>query len=335
MDNYTLLVNLLEKFGPSGNEGDIASYITELATPLCDEVTTDVMGNVVAHKKGKGTKIMFSAHMDSIGLIATHFEDDGFIRVGNIGGVDPKEVLYSVVTFKNGTKGVIVKEEKALYSKLKINHLLVDIGAKTKEEAMAKVMTGDTCVIQRPAVTLESTSPCIVAPYLDNRVACCILLQALEVLQGKTLENDLYFVFSVQEEVGLRGAKPIAYAIDPAYGIAVDVTDVSDNPDSALNGTSVLGGGAGIKIMDRSVICHPEVVEMLETLATEQNIKHQRDILKAGGTDAGVMHLSRGGVKTSGISVPCRYIHSPAEMADLSDVQACIDLTVAFATKTI
>lgn len=329
MELYSLLVELLGKYGPSGDEGDIARCIIDKATPLCDEVTTDVMGNVIAHKKGSGKKLMFSAHMDSIGLVATHIEDEGFIRVGNIGGVDPKEVLYSVVSFKNGTKGIIVKEEKTLYGKLKISNLLIDIGAKSKEEAMEQVMTGDVCVITVPPVQIGSKQPSIVAPYLDNRVACAVLLLTLEQLQGKTVENDLYFVFSTQEEVGLRGAKPVSYAIDPQYGIAVDVTDVCDNPDSEKNGTTSLGKGAGIKIMDRSVISHPEVVKILETLAKEQNIPHQRDIMKAGGTDAGVMHLSRGGVKTSGISIPCRYVHCPTEMADLGDIQACVDLSLA------
>ncbi len=274
---------------------------------------------------------MFSAHMDSIGFVATHIEKEGYIRVGKLGGITPCDVLHSVVRFKNGTLGGVVKEEKISYGKLKMDNLLLDIGAKTKEEAMEKVLPGDTAVIASPPVLLEGKSPTIMAPYLDNRVSCGILLSVLEKLHNTEVENDLYFVFSVQEEVGLRGAKPAAYAIDPAYGLAIDVTDVCDNPDTDHNGTSVLGGGAGIKIMDRSVISHPDVVATLEKLATELQIPQQRDILKLGGTDAGVIHTSRAGVKTGGISVPCRYVHSPMEMANLGDVQACIDLTVAFA----
>lgn len=331
MDLYTLLCELLEKHGPSGDETPIASYIMTEAKKYCDDVSTDVMGNVIVHKKGNGPKIMFSAHMDSIGFIATHFDEEGYVRVARLGGVDPREVLYGQVKFKNNTCGIVVKDEKAQFKTLKMDEIVIDIGASSKEEAMEKVMLGDTAVLTVPPMKLEGKETSIVSPYLDNRVSCGILLAVLEQLKDKTPVNDLYFVFSSQEEVGLRGAKPAAYEIDPAYGLAIDVTDVCDNPDTEKNGTTVLGGGAGIKIMDRSVISHPEVVEVLEKLATEQNIKQQRDILKLGGTDAGVIHTSRGGVKTGGISVPCRYVHSPSEMANLSDIEACIALTFAFA----
>lgn len=330
MDLYTLLCELLEKHGPSGDEGDIATYIKEKAAPYADQIDTDVLGNVIVRKKGKGTKIMLSAHMDSIGFVVTHIEKEGFVRVAKLGGVDPREVLYSAVRFKNGTVGAVVKEEKTTFANLKMDNLVLDIGAKTKEEAEQKVLLGDTAVICVPPMKLEGTSPSIVAPYLDNRVSCGILLEVLAELKDKPVNNDLYFVFSVQEEVGLRGAKPAAFAIDPAYGLAIDVTDVCDNPETEHYGTCSLGEGAGIKIMDRSVISHPEVVNLLETLAKEGNIKHQRDILKMGGTDAGVIHNSRCGVKTGGISVPCRYIHSPAEMANLEDIKSCIALTKAF-----
>lgn len=334
---YDLLWNLLEKHGPSGDEGNIAAYITEQAKDLCDEITTDTMGNVMARKKGSGenaTKIMFSAHMDSIGLVVTHIEEKGFLRVGRLGGVDPKEVLYNPVRFKNGTQGVIVKDDKIAFGKVTINDIAIDIGAKSKEEAEKKVLLGDTAVVIVPPMKLEQEETTVVSPYLDNRISCFVLLQAMKELKNSKSDNDLYFVFSSQEEVGLRGVKTAAYTIDPDYGIAVDVTGVQDEPGSENHGTTELGKGAGIKIMDRSVICHNEVIATLESLATEKNIKQQRDILKVGGTDAGMIHVSRGGVKTGGISIPTRYIHTPAEMANMSDVQACIDLTVAFAQTT-
>ncbi len=329
MDIYQLLADLVEKYGPSGKEEGIADFIVAKAKKYCDEVTTDVLGNVIAHKKGKGAKLMFSAHMDSIGLIVTHIEEEGFLRVGAVGGIDPHKILFSPVKFHNGTKAVVMKEEKVTYANLKVENLLLDIGAKSREEAMKMVQAGDMAVFATETMKLEGDSPSIVSPYMDNRVACGVLLAVMEQLQGKTVENDLYFVFSVQEEVGLRGAKPAAYAVDPAYGIAVDVTGVCDVPESTKGATSKLGDGAGVKIMDRSVICHPEVVEILEKIATEKKILSQRDIIKMGGTDAGVIHNSRAGVKTGGISIPCRYIHSPSEMANLGDVQACIDLSLA------
>lgn len=331
MEFYTLLCELLEKHGPSGDEGPVADFIIQEAKKYCDDVTTDVMGNVIAHKKGSGTKLMYSAHMDSIGFVVTHFEDDGYLRVARIGGISPLEVLYGAVKFKNGLRGALIKEEKVTFGSTKMDNLAIDIGAKTKEEAMKKVMLGDTAVLSVAPMKLEGEESSVVAPYLDNRISCAILLEAMKELKDTTPENDLYFVFSAQEEVGLRGAKPVTFAIDPAYGIVVDVTDVNDVLESERGGTSALGGGAAVKIMDRSFIAHTEVVELLENLAKTNKIKTQRDIINVGGTDGGVMNVSRGGVKTGGISVPCRYIHSPSEMANLEDVKACVALVVAAA----
>ena len=167
------------------------------------------------------------------------------------------------------------------------------------------------------------------SPYLDDRIACVILLSAMERI--KHSDNDLYFVFTVQEEVGLRGARTAAYGIDPDYGIAVDVTDSDDIPDAPHECSSVAGKGAAIKVMDSSVICHPVVVNQLKELAQARNIPFQMDVLRFGGTDAGAIHQSRAGVYTGGISVASRYIHTPVEMADLDDIEACAALAAAFA----
>ena len=173
----------------------------------------------------------------------------------------------------------------------------------------------------------------VTSPYLDNRISCAILLDALERIQNSL--NDLYFVFTVQEEVGLRGSKTAAWAIQPDYAVAVDVTDVDDTPGSEKSGTVQLGKGAAIKVMDSSVICHPAMVELLDQTAREGDIPTQRDILRAGGTDAGAIHTTGAGVLTGGISVPCRYIHTPVETASLEDCEACIRLTVAFAQRPL
>ena len=169
----------------------------------------------------------------------------------------------------------------------------------------------------------------IFSPYLDDRIACAVLLMAMERL--KNTENDLYFVFTVQEEVGLRGARTAAYGVAPDYGIAVDVTDSDDIPSAPHACSSVAGKGAAIKVMDSSVICHPSVVAKLEKLALTGNIPCQKDILRFGGTDAGAIHQSRAGVYIGGISIPTRYVHTPLEVADLGDVEACAALVAAFA----
>ncbi len=325
MELTEILCMLDSAHGPSGDEGDIRAVIHQLARPWADEITSDVMGNLVARKKGSGPKVMFAAHMDSIGFIVTHIEKEGFLRVGKLGGISPKDVLNTPVRFKNGVRGVLVAEEKA-EDKLKLEDCYLDIGARDEEQARSLVQVGDTAVYDTAVTEVNGR---VISPYLDDRIACAILLKAME--QVGPCENDLYFVFTVQEEVGTRGAKTAAWSVDPDYGIAVDVTDVDDTPGSGKYGTCKLGRGAAVKVMDSSVICHPEVVKALEQCAQDKGIAVQRDIIRAGGTDAGPIHVTRTGVHTGGISIPCRYIHTPTEMADLSDVQSCVDLTVAFA----
>lgn len=325
MELTEILCMLDSAHGPSGDEGDIRAVIHQLASPWADEITADVMGNLVARKKGSGPKVMFAAHMDSIGFIVTHIEKEGFLRVGKLGGISPKDVLNTPVRFKNGVRGVLVAEEKA-EDKVKLEDCYIDIGARDEEQARSLVQVGDTAVYDTAVAEVNGR---VISPYLDDRIACAILLKAMEQVTAR--ENDLYFVFTVQEEVGTRGAKTAAWSVDPDYGIAVDVTDVDDTPGSAKYGTCKLGRGAAIKVMDSSVICQPEVVKALEQCAQDKGIAVQRDIIRAGGTDAGPIHVTRTGVRTGGISIPCRYIHTPTEMADLSDVQSCVDLTVAFA----
>lgn len=326
MDICKTLQSLNAAFGPSGDESGVAAVISELARPYVDEITSDTMGNLICHKKGNGPKVMFAAHMDSLGLIVTHIEKEGFLRFGKIGGIDPQKIVYTPVRFKNGTKGTVAVSESADLGKLKIDDLYLDIGVTSEEEAKALVNVGDVAVYD--TATTEAGS-CIISPYQDNRISCVVLLMALEKLGAS--DNDLYFVFTSQEEVGLRGARTSAYAIAPDYGIAVDVTQSADIPGTKHGGSSVHGGGAAIKVMDGSVICHPQIVRKLEELAKEKEIAYQKDIIRAGGTDAGAIHQTRGGVYTGGISVPCRYIHTPTESVRRSDVEACAELVRAFA----
>ena len=325
MDILKTLQTINACHGPSGDEGQVANAIAELARPYADEITQDVMGNLIVHKKGPGKRIMFAAHMDSIGFVITHIDDKGFLRVGRLGGLGVYSCLHIPVRFKNGVKGVVSSSAEDS-KKMTLNDLYIDIGAVSREEAEKSVQLGDTAVFDLPAFQMGNR---ISSPYLDNRISCVVLLLALEQL--KEARNDLYFVFTTQEELGMRGAKPAAFGIDPQYGIAVDVTGTDDEPDSKHGASSMLGKGAAVKIMDSSVICHPQVIQTLEELAKSNGIKTQRDILRYGGTDAGAMHVSRSGVYAGGVSVPCRYIHSPVETADLQDVEECGRLIAAFA----
>ena len=325
MELLELIQTLNAAHGPSGDEGGIRERLAELARPLADEISTDTMGNLIVRTLGSGPRVMLCAHMDSIGFIVTHVEENGFLRVGRLGGISPKEAAYTPVRFAGGARGVIVPEEKADFGKLKLDECYVDIGAKDRETALKAVAVGDTLIYDSPCFTNQGK---VVSPYLDNRISCAILLKVLEEME--LCPNDLYVVFTVQEEVGLRGAKPAAWAVDPDYAVVVDVTDVDDTPGSEKCGTVRLGKGPAIKIMDSSVICHPDMIQKLESQAKVLDMPTQRDIMRAGGTDAGVMHTTRIGVRTGGVSVPCRYIHTPVEMADLQDARDCAKLLCAF-----
>ena len=297
MELIEILQALNACHGPSGSEGAVAGVLRTLAAPYVDSCTTDALGNLICHKKGSGPKVLFAAHMDSIGLMVT-----------------------------NGTRGVVALEGKVEPKDMKLEHLYLDIGARNEAEAKAMVQVGDIAVYDTHAFCSGGR---IFSPYLDDRIACAVLLMAMERL--KNTENDLYFVFTVQEEVGLRGARTAAYGVAPDYGIAVDVTDSDDIPSAPHACSSVAGKGAAIKVMDSSVICHPSVVAKLEKLALTGNIPCQKDILRFGGTDAGAIHQSRAGVYIGGISIPTRYVHTPLEVADLGDVEACAALVAAFA----
>ena len=329
MDYLSVIQMLNACHGPAGDERQIAATIKRLAEPYADDCRIDAMGNLIVHKKGIGPKVMFAAHMDSIGLIVTHIDKDGYLSFGKLGGIRPESILHTPFRFKNGVSGVVSLRQKVALKDMSINDLYLDIGAKDEDHARRLVQVGDTAVSRMPAYTLESR---LVSPYLDNRISCAAMLEALSMIWDHT--NDLYFAFTTQEELGLRGSKPAAYTIDPDYGIAVDVT-IGEELDDSKKGTSVLGGGAAIKVMDNSVICHPEMVESLEKLALSSKITFQKDVITGGGTDAGSIHLTRAGVVTGGISIPCRYIHSPVEMVEKSDVTAAARLIAAFAMKKL
>ena len=327
MELFDLLQRLTGAFGPSGCEKQVREEIAQLTAPYVDELTTDTMGNLIAHKKGEGKKLMFAAHMDSIGLVVTHVEENGFLRFGAIGGLTTNDILRQSVVFEHGVRGVIgLSEEKEDAKDLNITDLFVDIGAKNREEALTMVQLGDMAVYDAPCYQQNGK---IYSKYLDNRSGCAVLIAALEQIKDAT--NDLYFVFTTQEEVGLRGAKTAAFGIDPDVGIAVDVTGSDDVPGATHFCSSVLGKGPGVKVMDRSVICQPHMVAWMNRVAQQAGVAVQQDVLRGGGTDAGTMMTNRFGVYSGGICIPCRYCHAPVAVCDLSDIEACARFTAALA----
>lgn len=328
--HLTRLQALCGAFGPSGQEGEAANVIEELARPYGGETSRDALGNLIVHLPGQGAKVMFAAHMDTIGLMVTHIEDSGFLRVGKLGGVDPRDVLGAPVRFQNVVFGAVYEDDELGDAKREIGHLYVDIGAKDKEEALRRIRVGDVAVL---ATIPRVSGRAVMGPYLDNRAGCCAMLWAMELLQHS--ENDLYFVFTTQEEVGTRGAQTAAFAIDPDYAVVADVTIADDVPGSKHTCSAKCGGGAAIKVMDSAVICHPEMVRLLRELAEEQNIPYQMDVMSGGGTDGGPIHKSRAGVLTGGVSIPCRNTHCPQEVAYLEDIEAAARLMAAFAGKKL
>lgn len=329
MDYLSVIEMLNGSHGPAGDERQIAATLKRLAEPYADECWLDTMGNLIVHKKGTGPKVMFAAHMDCIGLIVTHIHKDGYLSFGKLGGVRPESILHTPFRFKNGVCGVVSLRRKVAPKDMTIDDLYLDIGAKNEAHARRLVQIGDTAVFRMLAFASESR---LVSPYLDDRIACAVMLDAISHIRAHT--SDLYFVFTVQEELGLRGSKTAAFAIDPDYAVALDVT-AAEELDDKKQASTILGGGAAIKVMDSSVICHPEMVKLLETLAMESKIPCQREVMLSGGTDAGAIHVSREGVLTGGISIPCRYIHTPTETVDLSDVSAAVRLLTAFAQKNL
>lgn len=321
----TGLRQLISAHGVSGEEEQVRGVIRQMAEPYADDITEDVLGNLIVHQRGGGKKIMLAAHMDSVGVIVTHIEKNGFLRFGAIGGLEPKAIYQTMVRFPNGAMGIIAVDENKEEKEFQLSDLYLDIGAKDQEQAKTMVSVGDTAAF---AGAVCANGSRVMGPYLDNRAGCAALLEVMKQTQHPT--NDLYYVFTTQEEVGMRGAKPAAWSVEPEYALVVDVTCPDDQPGALHEATTKVGGGAAIKLMDHSVLCHREVVAKLRQLAQERQIPVQDDILKTGGTDAGVIHVSRGGVRTGGVSIPCRYTHSQTELIDLADWEACVHLIQAF-----
>ncbi len=319
---------------PSGFESPCAQAIAELAGPHCDEVKIDTMGNVICHKKGPGKRLMMAAHMDVIGLIITHIDKKGFLRFGALGGFVPYRLIGARMKLENGMGGSVWCDEKAMEEKkledITLNDLYLDIGAESEESARKLVQVGDVAVYEGDP---QQVGQMLLAPYCDDLIACAALLSAMS--QVEKSENDLYFVFTVQEEVGLRGAATAAYAIDPDFGVCMDVTRTGDNPSEKAKMVVKLGAGPTIKIKDVSLLCNPQVIAHLREAAKEGDVPYQDEVLTAGGTDSAAIQKTRGGVLSGCISIPCRYIHSQNEMVSLKDVEQSARLMALCAQRTL
>lgn len=327
MFNSDLMKKLSNCFGPSGREKMIREMIMDEIKDYADEITIDPLGNLIARKKGNGRKILFSAHMDQIGLIITHVDEKGFLRFANVGGLNAKELLGLRMVFDNGLEGIICQEELKDKEKVTMGKLFLDVASTDKEFVAKNFRVGDMCVFK---TEYYETRDSVICKAADDRIGCYILIEAIK--NHPETDNDVYYVFSVQEEVGCRGAKTAGYTIAPDLAIALDVTATGDTPDGIKMDVK-LGGGAAIKLKDASIIAHPDVKDLLTNLAEQNNIKYQYEILEFGGTDAGPIHTSREGVPSGVISIPTRNLHTSGEIFNKSDVEECIKLVLAVVAK--
>ncbi len=318
-----LTKKIVSAYGPTGDETNVANLIVEEIKPYVDSVKIDALGNVIAVKNGSGPKVMLAAHMDEIGVMVTHIDDKGFLRFTNLGGLSPQVLFATRCVFANGTVGVFGAEKLNAGETLELSKMFIDIGADSKAEAQQKVQVGDCAGGCYECIDLGNR---MVSKAMDDRIACVILIEAIK--RVKHAKVQMNFVFTVQEEVGLRGARTSAFAVDPDFGIAIDVTRTGDTPKSITMDVA-LGKGPTVKVRDASVLCHPTMIRFMKEVATKHKIPYQLEVLESGGTDSGAIHTTKAGVPSGVMSIATRYIHTPSEMVDMNDVENGIKLIVA------
>jgi len=333
MINIPLLKKICKIPGAPGFEQAIRTFVMKEVKSLVDEVSVDAMGNVIALKKGKDSKkVMVAAHMDEIGFIVTHVDDDGFVRFHTLGGFDPKTLTAQRVIIHGkkdvlgvmGSKPIHLMKPEERNKAPHVQDFFIDTGMP-KKQVEALVTVGNPITRERDLVEMGD---CVNSKSLDNRVSVFILIEVLRALQKKKVPYDIYGVFTVQEEVGLRGAISSTHLIDPDFGFGLDTTIAFDVPGSNPHEqVTKLGKGAAIKIMDGSAIADYRMVKYLKELGTKNKIKWQPEILPAGGTDtAGIQRYGKKGAITGAISIPTRHIHQSIEMVHQKDVENCIQL---------
>lgn len=330
-----LLKKLVETAGPSGYETSVRETIRAEVAPLADEVRVDALGNLIAVKgeaSNGGKRIMLAAHMDEIGVIATHIDENGFVRFIPIGGVKRQTCIGGRVRFLNGTLGVIGWEHSEDAGKLPgFEQMFIDVGVAARNACPVQV--GDMAAFDRP---FSEVGGRWVSKAMDDRVGVAMLIETLRQLSqpAAALSNQATFVFSVQEEVGVRGAATAAFGVDPDLGIAVDVTATGDIP-KGLKMEVGLGKGPAIKVRDGGMLSDRRVVDWMIRSAENAGLPYQLEVLVNGTTDARAIQLARAGVPVGVLSVPCRYIHAPSEMVAPEDVENAVKLLVELISKPI
>ncbi len=319
--------------GTSGDECAVREYI--MSNINADEVTVDNLGNLIVFKKGRKTpknKIMLAAHMDEVGFMITDITEDGFLRFGAVGGIDPRVVLGRAVRFKNGTLGVIgtkATHQQSTDERKKapeFDDMYIDIGADSREAAEKHVSRGDTACFDTEFFAFGDGF--VKGKAIDDRAGCVIMMDLI----NSEPEYDTWFAFTVQEEVGTRGAKAAAFSVAPDIALVLETTTACDF--AGVGGDKrvcSLGGGCVISYMDRSTIYDRALYQLAFDIAKKLEIPAQTKTLVAGGNDSGAIHISSGGIRTCALSAPCRYLHSPSCVIKMSDFDAVKQLARAMA----
>ncbi len=330
---FTELKKFVMADGVSGDEAGIRAVLAAEMKPYVDEIRTDAMGNLICFKKGAGKnpkKVMFAAHMDEIGFMVNYIDDKGFIRLSKMGGINYAAAAFSEVVFANGVKGILVPEARTAPADFGPEKTYCDIGAKNKKEAEKKVKIGDTCRITPSLTKMLGTR--VYGRPIDDRIGCVMLYEAAKSLTNCV--NDIYFVFTVQEEVGVRGAKTSAFGIMPDYAVACDIGGAGDVPNAAPFAV-VIGSGIAIKLKDGMVICHKTMIDTMKKIAEETKTPYQLEVLEGGGTDTCMLQQAGAGCIAGALSVPTRYGHSGVELVDLSDVAGGVKILVGLCEREL
>ncbi len=326
-----ILRQLSDAFGVSGNEDDVRSVVLGAVRDHVDEVQIDAMGNVLTVKRGSGrdpVRVMLAGHMDEVGLMVVGHEDDGFLKMRTVGGIDARLLPGSVFAVGPdripgviGVKPIHLLESDEGDKVAKIEDLVMDVGAKDKDEAQKLAPLGTYATF---ATRFRELGPTVTGKAFDDRVGCAVLV---ELLRGEAFSFDLHAAFTVQEEVGLRGARVAAFAIDPDCAFALEGTIADEVPkEKDVSPTTELGKGPAITVMDRSFIADRRLVRLLIDTADGKGIPYQIKQPGKGGTDSGAIHLAREGVPSATVAVPSRYIHSPVALLSLEDFENTVRL---------
>lgn len=337
--DFSILKTLCELPGVSGREGAVRDYLRSALAPYADDVRTDALDNLIAFKEGSSDKnLLLAAHMDEVGLMVHFIDGRGFLRFVPVGGLDPRTLLAQRVRVQTkrgpllgiiGPKPAHITTEAERGRAASVNELCIDVGLDGAQ-AKARIRAGDVAVLDRACE--EFGDGLITAKALDNRAGVFVLLEAFKALKNPLW--NVYAVFTVQEEVGLRGAITAAYGVDAQAALCIDTTGAADIPACPPQDyITALGGGAGITAMDARTITPPALFDRLTALCDKENIPYQVRVAPRGGNDAGAIHLSKTGVPTCGLSIPTRYIHSNTEAVSKADLQAVYRLVTAAANQ--